>query len=77
MQITLPDGSARDLPDGATGRDLAQSISAGLARAALAVEVDGDVRDLDRPLPDGATVLDSDLGQRGRGSTPSGTRRPT
>ncbi|WP_412068931.1 threonine--tRNA ligase [Rubrivirga sp. IMCC43871] len=56
MQITLPDGSARTLDDGATGRDLAQSISSGLARAALAVEVDGEVRDLDRPLPDGATV---------------------
>ena len=56
MQITLPDGSSRDLADGATGRDLAESISSGLARAALAVEVDGEVRDLDRPLPDGATV---------------------
>ncbi|MGB3542219.1 threonine--tRNA ligase [Rubrivirga sp.] len=60
MQITLPDGSARDLEAGATGRDLALSISPGLARAALAVEVtDGgttEVRDLDRPLPDGATV---------------------
>ncbi len=68
MQITLPDGSARTLDDGATGRDLAQSISAGLARAALAVEVDGDVRDLDRPLPDGATVSiltwDSDGGKQ-------------
>lgn len=61
MQITLPDGSTRPLPDGATGRDLAESISAGLARAALAVEVTppegaSEVRDLDRPLPDGATV---------------------
>ncbi len=60
MQITLPDGSTRDLEAGATGRDLALSISAGLARAALAVEVTHDgtteVRDLDRPLPDGATV---------------------
>ena len=61
MQITLPDGSHRQLPDGATGRDLALDISAGLARAALAVEVTEDgrqpeVRDLDRPLPDGATV---------------------
>ena len=68
MQITLPDGSARDLPEGATGRDLAESISAGLARAALAVEVDGEVRDLDRPLPDGATVSiltwDSDGGKQ-------------
>ncbi len=67
MQITLPDGSTRTLDSGATGRDLAQSISSGLARAALAVEVDGEVRDLDRPLPDGATVSiltwDSDGGQ--------------
>ena len=67
MQITLPDGSVRQLDDGASGRDLAESISAGLARAALAVEVDGEVRDLDRPLPDGATVSiltwDSDGGK--------------
>ena len=56
MQITLPDGFRKSLPDGATGRDLAASVSAGLARAALAVDVDGEVRDLDRPLPDGATV---------------------
>ncbi len=56
MQITLPDGSARDLPDESTGHDLAQAISSGLARNALAVTVDGAVRDLGRPLPDGATV---------------------
>ena len=56
MNITLPDGSVRDLPDGASGYDLAQSISSGLARAALAVKVDGEVRDLHRTLPDGATV---------------------
>ena len=56
MTITLPDGSTRDLPDGASGFDLAQAISSGLARAALAVKVDGEVRDLHRPLPDGATV---------------------
>jgi len=56
MTITLPDGSHRSLPDGATGLDLARDISEGLARNALAVEVDGEVRDLNRPLPDGATV---------------------
>ncbi|MDT0632622.1 threonine--tRNA ligase [Rubrivirga sp. S365] len=56
MQITLPDGTEKELPDGATGRDLAESISMGLARNALAVDVNGEVRDLDRPLPDGATV---------------------
>ena len=56
MEFELPDGSRKELPDGATGADLAASIGAGLARAALAVKVDGEVRDLARPLPDGAKV---------------------
>ncbi len=56
MHVVLPDGSKRELEDGATGADLAASIGAGLARAALAVKVDGEVRDLARPLADGATV---------------------
>jgi threonyl-tRNA synthetase len=56
MQVTLPDGSQRELPDGATGADLAADIGPGLARAALAVTVDGELRDLARPLSDGATV---------------------
>src|SRR3954463_6520063 len=56
MHAVLPDGSRKELPDGATGADLAASIGAGLARAALAVKVDGEERDLARPLPDGAQV---------------------
>jgi threonyl-tRNA synthetase len=56
MQAVLPDGTRKELPDGATGADLAASIGAGLARAALAVKVDGEVRDLSAPLPDGAQV---------------------
>ncbi len=56
MQVTLPDGSARELPDGATGADLAADIGPGLARAALAVTVEGEAKDLAAPLPDGATV---------------------
>src|SRR5690348_17339777 len=56
MHAVLPDSSRRELPDGATGADLAASIGPGLARAALAVKVDGELRDLARPLPDGATV---------------------
>jgi threonyl-tRNA synthetase len=54
METELPDGSRKELPDGATGADLAASIGAGLARAALAVEVNGELRDLERPLPDGS-----------------------
>jgi threonyl-tRNA synthetase len=56
VQVTLPDGSTRDLPAGATARDLAQSIGPGLAKAALAARVNGQVRDLDRPLEEGAQV---------------------
>ncbi|UOQ96060.1 threonine--tRNA ligase [Hymenobacter sp. 5317J-9] len=56
LNIILPDGSQRELADGASGYDLAASISEGLARNALAVTVNGEVRDLHRPLPDNAQV---------------------
>jgi threonyl-tRNA synthetase len=56
MHATLPDGTRLELPDGATGADAAAAIGAGLARAALAVRVDGELRDLARPLPDGAPI---------------------
>jgi threonyl-tRNA synthetase len=52
MHVTLPDGSKLELPDGATGADAAAAIGPGLARAALAVKVDGQVRDLAAPLRD-------------------------
>src|SRR4051812_45154647 len=50
MKVTLPDGTPLDLRDGATGADAAAAIGPGLARAALAVKQDGEVRDLARPL---------------------------
>jgi threonyl-tRNA synthetase len=50
MKVTLPDGTALELPDGATGADAAAAIGPGLARAALAVRQNGEVRDLARPL---------------------------
>jgi len=56
LRLTLPDGSTKVLPAGATGADLAKSIGPGLAKAAIAIRVNGEVRDLARPLPDGATV---------------------
>src|ERR687893_73731 len=56
MRIELPDGSSKELDDGASGADLAAAIGPGLARAALAVKVDGQVRDLARPLADGEQV---------------------
>ena len=48
MKVTLPDGRSLELPDGATGADLARAIGPGLAKAALAVKVDGRGR---RPRP--------------------------
>jgi threonyl-tRNA synthetase len=56
ITITLPDGARRQLPPGSTGADLAASISPRLAKAALAVTVDGVETDLTAPLPEGATV---------------------
>src|SRR5579875_3478881 len=53
MDFELPDGKILSLADGATGSDAAASIGPGLARAALAVRVDGELRDLTRELPSG------------------------
>jgi threonyl-tRNA synthetase len=57
MKVTLPDGSLLELPDGATGADAARAIGEGLARAALGVRQDGDLRDLDAPLSEGPVEI--------------------
>jgi threonyl-tRNA synthetase len=51
--FTLPDGKPLELPAGATGADAAAAIGPGLAKAALAIKVDGELRDLAAPLPAG------------------------
>ncbi len=56
IAVTLPDGSTRELPAGATGADLASAIGARLARAAVAAAVDGRQVDLGAALPDGSRV---------------------
>ena len=56
IRVILPDGSEKPLPAGSTGADLAKAIGPGLAKAALAVRVNGQVFDLARPLPDGQPV---------------------
>ena len=48
--ITLPDGSQREMPRGSTPADVAASIGPGLAKAALAARVDGELWDITRPL---------------------------
>src|SRR5215216_3035058 len=56
MKVFLPDGTELELADGATGDDAARAIGEGLARAALGIRVDGELRDLGTPLPPDAHV---------------------
>src|SRR5437870_6546119 len=50
IRVTLPDGSVREVAAGSTPRAIAESIGPGLARAAVAARVDGEIWDLNRPL---------------------------
>ena len=56
ITVTLPDGASRTLQAGATVYDLAASIGAGLAKAAIAGRIDGELVDLYAHLTDGASV---------------------
>jgi threonyl-tRNA synthetase len=56
ITISLPDGSQRSFDRGTTGLQVAESISKGLAREALAITVNGETWDLARPLPDHASL---------------------
>jgi threonyl-tRNA synthetase len=71
--VTLPDGSRREFPGPVTGAELAAAIGPGLARAAVAVKIDGRLRDLSalidhdaavaiitREMPDGVEILRHD-----------------
>ena len=54
--ITLPDGTERQYDTSVSGKDVAESIGAGLAKAAVAVRVDGALWDLTRPIESDATL---------------------
>ena len=56
ITVKLPDGSPLELSDGATGADAAAAIGPRLAKDALAVRVNGEIRDLGAPLEDGESV---------------------
>ena len=56
MQVKLPDGGVRELAEGASSADLAALIGPGLAKAAVAAKVGGQIVDLSRPLSDGGGV---------------------
>ncbi len=56
INITFPDGNIRQYAAGVTALDVAKSISEGLARVVLAASVNGEVRDLSRPIDSDATI---------------------
>ncbi len=56
FKITLPDGSVKEMPEGSTPADVAAAIGPGLAKAALAARVDGELRDITRPFEDDARL---------------------
>ena len=66
MKLTLPDNSIRELTEGSSGYDLAKDIGAGLAKAAVAIEIDGEQKDLHDPINSDCCVsiitIDSDKG---------------
>jgi threonyl-tRNA synthetase len=56
LKISLPDGSVREVPAGSTPADVAAAIGPGLAKAALAARIDGELVDLSRPFTADATL---------------------
>jgi threonyl-tRNA synthetase len=56
IDVTFPDGQARRFDDGTSGADIAAAISPSLAKKALLVRLDGQLLDLDRPLPHGGAI---------------------
>ena len=56
FKIALPDGSVREVAEGSTPADVAAAIGPGLAKAALAARVDGELRDLNRPFDGDASL---------------------
>ncbi|OWW01717.1 threonine--tRNA ligase [Rhizobium sp. R72] len=57
VSLTFPDGSVRSYDAGATGKDVAESISKSLAKKAVAIAIDGQVRDLSDPVTAGTIEI--------------------
>ena len=71
MNVVLPDGTALELPDGASGLDAARAIGPKLAEQAVLVRADGEPQDLRLPLP---TARASRSSRRATRTTPTRSR---
>ncbi|MBP5424426.1 MAG: threonine--tRNA ligase [Paludibacteraceae bacterium] len=56
IKVTFPDGSVREYENGTTGMQIAESISSRLAQEVLSIGVNGEVRDLNRPIEEDCSV---------------------
>ncbi|SHF48632.1 threonyl-tRNA synthetase [Fodinibius roseus] len=56
ITITFPDGTEKKFPKGITGREIAESISMGLAREALSITLDDEIVDLSRPIEESGAI---------------------
>src|SRR5699024_746601 len=56
ITMTFPDGNTKQFDEGITGEEIAASISPGLRRQALAVKIDGEHVDLERPLKEDGKI---------------------
>ena len=56
INITFPDGAVRQYEQGVSSLDVARSISEGFAKKIIAAEVNGEVRDLSRPIQEDASI---------------------
>ncbi|MBO7635031.1 MAG: TGS domain-containing protein, partial [Paludibacteraceae bacterium] len=56
IKVTFPDGSVREYENGTTGMQIAESISSRLAQEVLSIGVNGEIRDLNRPINEDCSV---------------------
>ena len=56
IDLIFPDGSSRQFPDGTSGREVAASISPSLSKRSVLIKLDGNLIDLERPLPGGGHI---------------------
>ena len=66
IKIKFPDGSVKEFEAGVTGLDIAKAISPRLAQEVLSISINGEIRDLTRPVTEDAEIKITYLGGRRR-----------